>query len=137
MCPDQDLAIAEVPEFIRFDRSVVASAENWDVAIAQEKSADQLHRTITIRTPGGELRGSENYKRSSTYLIVTAPEEHLFKTRRDFELFRKYAPPGDDMDCSLIRRARQAVGDKGLVDANTLGRVRHGQWFSETGQPVR
>ncbi len=103
------------------DRSVVASAENWDVAIAQEKSADQLHRTITIRTPGGELRGSENYKRSSTYLIVTAPEEHLFKTRRDFELFRKYAPPGDDMDCSLIRRARQAVGDKGLVDANTLG----------------
>ena len=103
------------------DRSIVKSAENWDVTIVDEKAPDELHRTVTIRTPGGDLRFSENYKRSSTYLIVSAPEEHLIKTKADFELFRKYAPPGDDMDCSLIRRARQAVGDKGLVDANTGG----------------
>ena len=103
------------------DRSVVRSAENWDVTIADQKKEDEWHRTITIRTPGGELRHTENYKRSSTYLIVSAPEEHLIKTKRDFALLRRYAPPGDDMDCSLIRRARQAVGDKGLVDSNTGG----------------
>jgi uroporphyrinogen decarboxylase len=103
------------------DRSVILPAENWDVTIADERNADELHRTITVRTPEGELRHTENYKCSSTYLIVSAPDEYFIKTRRDFELFRKYAPPGDDMDCSLIRRARQAVGDKGLVDANTGG----------------
>jgi uroporphyrinogen decarboxylase len=76
---------------------------------------------VTIHTPDGDLRHTENYKRSSKYLIVSAPDEHLIKTRRDFDLFAKYAPPGDDMDCSLIARARKAVGDKGLVDANTFG----------------
>jgi len=103
------------------DRSVVSCAENWDVTITDNRQPDAMHRTVTIRTPGGDLRFSENYKRSSTYLIVSAPEEHLIKTRKDFELFRKYAPSGDDMDCSLIRRARKAVGDKGLVVANTGG----------------
>ena len=103
------------------DRSVVLSADNWDVTLVDQKDADEYHRTITIRTPGGDLKHSENYKRSSTYLIVSAPDEYLIKTPRDFELIRKYAPAGDDMDCSLIRRARQAVGDKGLVDANTGG----------------
>ena len=103
------------------DRSVVLSSDNWDVTIADEGTIDELHRTITIRTPGGDLRHTENYKRSSLYLIVSAPQEYLIKTPSDFELFRKYAPAGDEMDCSLIRRARQAVGDKGLVDANTGG----------------
>ena len=103
------------------DHSMIRSAENWDVTVTDERKDDELHRTVAVRTPGGDLRHSENYKRSSTYLVVTAPEEHFIKTKRDFELLRKYAPPGDDMDCSLIRRARKAVGDKGLVDANTLG----------------
>jgi uroporphyrinogen decarboxylase len=104
-----------------FDRGVVASAENWDVKIEDERKADELHRTVTIRTPGGNLRFTENYRRSSTYLIVSAPDEHLIKTRNDFELLRKYGPSGDDIDCSPIRRAREAVGDKGLVDTNTGG----------------
>ena len=67
------------------DRSVVKSAENWDVTIADEKAEDALHRTVTIRTPGGDLSFSENYRRSSTYLIVSAPEEHLIKTKADFD----------------------------------------------------
>ena len=104
-----------------FDRSVVASAENWDVTVVDERKPDELHRIITIRTPGGDLRHTENYRRSSTYLIVSAPEEYLIKTKKDFELLRKYGPPGDDMDTSPIRRAREAVGDNGLVDANTGG----------------
>jgi uroporphyrinogen-III decarboxylase len=37
------------------------------------------------------------------------------KTRGDFEIIRKYAPPADAMDCRLIQRAREAVGEKGLV----------------------
>ncbi len=103
------------------DRSVIVSAENWDVTIAEEKKPDELCRTVTVRTPGGDLKCVDSYRQSSTYLVVTAPLEHLIKTPDDFELFRKYAPPGDNMDCSLIRRAAKAVGDRGLVDANTAG----------------
>ncbi len=35
----------------------------------------------------------------------------------DFERIRRYAPPPDTMDCRLISRAKDAVGDKGLVTA--------------------
>ncbi len=103
------------------DQSVIKAWDNWDVTIADERKGDEKRRTVTIRTPEGELRHIENYKRSSTYLVVSAPEEYLIKTKKDFEIFRKYAPPGDNMDCRLISRAREAVGDKGLVDSNTAG----------------
>jgi uroporphyrinogen decarboxylase len=103
------------------DHSLVKSDENWDVNIHDERKPGELHRTVTIRTPDGDLSFSENYRTSSTYLIVSAADEYLIKTRKDFELLRKYGPSGDDMDLSLIRRARKAVGDKGLVDSNTGG----------------
>ncbi len=98
------------------DRSFVRSADNWDVTIAEERRGDdEKRRTVTIRTPAGHLRLAEEYKRTSTYLIVSAPVEYPVKTRQDFEIIRRYAPPGDEMDCSLVRRARYAVGDRGLV----------------------
>ena len=97
------------------------SAENWDVTVVEEGDEDSRHKTITIKTPDGELRQTENKKRSSKYLIVAAIDEHLIKTKTDFEIFRKYCPPLDNIDCSLISRARKAVGDKGLVDSCTGG----------------
>lgn len=103
------------------DRSIVQSGENWDVTVTDERNVDGLHRTITVRTPKGQLRHTENYKRSSKYLVVSAPEEYFIKTPRDFDVLQEYAPPGDDMDCSLIHRAGKAVGDKGLVDSCTGG----------------
>jgi hypothetical protein len=104
------------------DSSIAQPAENWDVKINDERSGeDRMLRTLTINTPGGPLRLVEKYDRTSPYLLVSATEEHLIKNRADFEVLRRYAPPADRMDCSLITRARRAVGDKGLVTANTHG----------------
>ena len=95
--------------------------DNWDVRIAEERRGDEKQRTITIRTPEGDLRHVENYRRSSRYLVVSAPEEYLVKSPRDFEILRKYAPTPDLLDARLVRRAAQAVGDKGLVASNAGG----------------
>ena len=103
------------------DRSVLVSRENWEVAITDKWRNGGKRRTVLIRTPDGDLRHVESYKRSSTYLVVSAPEEYLIKTPRDFEIFRRYSPPGDDMDCSVIAAGRQAVGDKGIVEGGTHG----------------
>ena len=111
------------------DKSVVRSWDNWDVTVSDERKGENKRRTITFRTPEGDLRHVENFKRTSTYLWVSAPEEAIIKTRKDFDLFRKYAPPSDFMDCSLVRRAKTATGEKGLVSScengafNTLARV--------------
>src|SRR5574341_1472865 len=104
------------------DQTIARSANNWDVKIEdQYHGEDELLRTLTIRTPGGELRHVERHNRTSKYLIVSATQEYLIKTRQDFEILRRYAPAADKMDCQLISRARQATGNKGLVTANTHG----------------
>jgi hypothetical protein len=104
------------------DQTIVRSAENWDVTIDDRyQGEDELLRTVTIKTPGGELRHVESHNRTSRYLIVSAATENLIKTRNDFEVFRQYAPAADCMDTQLISRACKATGDKGLVTANTHG----------------
>jgi hypothetical protein len=104
------------------DQTIAQSAENWDVTIEDRvKDDEELLRTVRIQTPAGELCHVEEHKRTSKYLIVSATTEFLIKTRQDFEILRRYAPPADRMDCQLISRARKAPGDKGLVTANTHG----------------
>ena len=104
-----------------WDWYIPPSAENWDVTITREGDQDKQRRVTTVQTPAGELRQVMNFARSSTYLIVQAVEKYLFETPRDFEIFAKYAPPAQFIDCDFIRRARQAVGDKGLVNVATHG----------------
>jgi uroporphyrinogen decarboxylase len=95
--------------------------ENWDVHMAREGSADSQCRTLTIRTPGGELRQIENFRRNSRFLIVSAIDEYLIKTPQDFEIFARYAPPAEGVDCRLVRRAKEAIGEAGLTVTCTHG----------------
>ena len=111
------------------DQSIVRAWDNWDVTVERERSKDKRLTTITIKTPEGVLRHVEKTNRQSRFLIVSAPQEHIIKTPKDFDILRKYAPPADFMDCRLIQRARKAVGEKGIVASctngvyNTLGRI--------------
>jgi uroporphyrinogen-III decarboxylase len=97
------------------DRSFALAWDNWDVTIADTRRGDQKHRSVTVRTPEGEISWAEEYKSTSTYLVVSAPVEYPIKRAEDFEVVRKYAPPPNNMDTRLIRRAKDVVGDKGLV----------------------
>jgi uroporphyrinogen decarboxylase len=103
------------------DRYIPSSAEDWDVTITREGDRDKQHRITTVRTPAGELRQVMNFNRSSPYMVVLAVEKYLIETPRDFEIFARHVPPAQFMDCNLVRQARKAVGDKGLVNPCTHG----------------
>ena len=103
------------------DSYVPSSAENWEVGVTREGDRDKQHRITTVRTPAGELRQIMNFERSSPHMIVLAVEKYLIETRRDFEIFAKYVPPAQFMNPGMVRRARNAVGDKGLVNPCTHG----------------
>jgi uroporphyrinogen decarboxylase len=104
-----------------WDSYIPQSAENWDVTITREGDEDKQRRTTVIRTPAGELRQVMNFNRSSPYMIVLALEKYLIETPQDFSIFSRYVPPARFIDCDLMRRARQSVGDKGLVNPATHG----------------
>ena len=103
------------------DLAVFRAWDNWDVTITDERKGDAKRRLINVHTPGGMLSMEENYRRVSTYVVVSATNEHLIKTKEDFEILRKYAPPADVMDCRMISRARKVIEDKGLVVSGTPG----------------
>ena len=104
-----------------WDTYVPPSAENWDVTVTREGDQDKQQRVTTVRTPDGDLKQVMNFERSSPYLIVLAPEKYLIETPRDFDVLSKYMPPAQYIDCELMTRARQAVGDKGLVNVCIFG----------------
>jgi hypothetical protein len=106
---------------LRGDLSVFRAWDNWDVTLLDERKGGEKRRTFTIRTPDGDLTHVENFRQNSKYLVVLATDEHLIKTKEDFEIFRKYAPPADAMDCRMITRAKEATGDKGIVLSATGG----------------
>lgn len=95
--------------------------ENWDVKVSWEGAGDDRKKIIDIRTPEGDLRQTQNWRRSSKYMIVWATDEYLIKSKKDFDLLVKYGPPADQIDVSSITRARIATGDKGLVDSPNHG----------------
>jgi uroporphyrinogen-III decarboxylase len=111
-----------VPRMQSFRGLPIARAwENWDVTISEARKGNEKRRTITIQTPGGDLRHVENFRQISTHVVVSATDEHLIKTKEDFEILRKYAPPLDLMDCRMITRAKEATGDRGLVTSGGPG----------------
>jgi len=103
------------------DLSVFRAWDNWDLTITDERRGNAKHRTVTIRTPEGDLRAIENFRQLSKYMVVFATDEHLIKSTQDFEIFRKYAPPADVMDLRMLARAKEATGEKGLVLCSTQG----------------
>ena len=104
-----------------WDQYIPPSAEDWEVAVTREGDQNKQKRTTLVKTPGGELTQVMNFDRSSAYLVVFAVGEYLIKTKKDFELFRKYVPPARFIDCAQMTRAKKAVGQKGLVNVATHG----------------
>ena len=52
----------------------------------------------------------------SLFMDFSKDGKRTFKTKQDFDIFAKYAPPANFIDCEMLKRAKKAVGDKGLVN---------------------
>ena len=78
----------------RFSITVSSSpAEDWDWRSPTNGRLTNCTGPSPFAPPAAICGILENYKRSSTYLVVSAPARTFIKTKHDFELIRKYAPP--------------------------------------------
>jgi uroporphyrinogen-III decarboxylase len=85
--------------------------------------------TTTIRTPEKELKQVKRYSKATEYETVEAVVEYYIKDEDDFAQFVKYQPPVPVFDCSVIKKARELLGDDGLAAPWAQGAFNSASFF--------
>ncbi|OHD73417.1 MAG: hypothetical protein A2177_09880 [Spirochaetes bacterium RBG_13_68_11] len=91
------------------------SSPDWDVEITRTENGRDAAISTRIRTPRGELQCREVLNWVYEYDAESSLVDYPIKSIADFELFQAFQPPAGNADVSDIRRAREAVGDAGVV----------------------
>jgi uroporphyrinogen decarboxylase len=88
---------------------------DWKPEISETGNAEKQIVTVTVQTPGGELRrvvqSSKLYEYEWSCFLIEPP----VKSPADLDLFMHYQPPVPTIDTADIVRAGQLVGEKGIV----------------------
>jgi uroporphyrinogen decarboxylase len=88
---------------------------DWEPRISETGDAAKTLTTVTVSTPGGQLRRVTQcgrlYKYESSCFLLEPP----IKSPADLDLFMRYQPPAPAIDAAEITRARELAGDKGIV----------------------
>lgn len=87
----------------------------WDLQVTRTEQGRDLTTVTVIRTPTGELSCREELRWVCEYDAEASAVEYPIKSKEDFERFRAFQPPAGLADVSDLRRAREAVGDAGII----------------------
>lgn len=115
--------VNEIPYFLQ------RSFPNWEVENKVEVVNGNYIRTITVKTPAGELRQVEGAPFNEKILsgIHFSTMEYLIKDQDDFEAFKKYCPKREKRDVEHIleagKTAKKEIGDLGISCPWAMGGV--------------
>jgi uroporphyrinogen-III decarboxylase len=87
----------------------------WKLTVSRESEGRDETTTTVIHTPKGELRCRDALRWVYEFDAEVSPLEYPVKSESDFELFRTYQPDLEEVDVSDIERAKEAVGENGVV----------------------
>jgi uroporphyrinogen decarboxylase len=87
----------------------------WQVQVATIREGRDETTTTVVTTPEGELSQVWNVRWVHEYDTEVALTDFPIKSEHDLELCKRYIPPVGPADTSDIRRAKELVGDKGVV----------------------
>lgn len=105
---DMDYAIYVSPDY-EFSEKERARWEVSKTDMGIDADGNRKWREV-ITTPEGELTQLIGANEFTTWYI-----EHLLKTEKDFDLWKKYYPVPVKADFTKIGEARDRLGDKGIV----------------------
>jgi uroporphyrinogen decarboxylase len=88
---------------------------DWEVEKTVQKNGRDETTTTIIHTPAGDLRCVEALNWTYEFDAESSPLVYPIQSEEDFERFVRYQPAMDAIDMTDIRRARQAVGEGGIV----------------------
>ena len=88
---------------------------DWRREVSHQADGRDDTTTTVIHTPRGALRCRDALRWVYEFDAEVSPVEFPVKGEADFELFRSYQPEIEQVDRSDIERAKEAVGDAGVV----------------------
>lgn len=97
-----------------YDAYGPAGAE-WQLEIELQQEGRDETKSMRAHTPEGDVSGAEATRWIYEYDAEVAPTKYFIQSERDLELMEKYLPPIGKVAVEDIRRARQAVGEDGIV----------------------
>ena len=120
---DMDYAIYVSPTYTYAEKDLV----NWQICRKDLGVDDNGNRRTEeiITTPKGRL----NYKLGITE-VTSYVTEPMIKTEQDFEIWNEYLPVPVAADFSEIQKARDKLGDKGIVRSHPFSPGQGSPWQS-------
>lgn len=118
-----DFAIYVSPSYTYSD----AALARWNIKrreLGMDRDGNHLWEE-TIITPKGELhhQGAQN-------AITGWTTEYLIKTPRDFDLWNEFYPVPDGIDFTPIQRAKDRLGDRGIIRSHPFSPGQGSPWQS-------
>ncbi len=100
---------------VEYDHLTAVETPEWKVEI--EKSIEGRDETITtvVATPEGNIRRVRATRWTCEYDAESALVEFPIKSEQDLRLCRKYMPPVGRLDTAGLLRAKELIGDEGII----------------------
>ncbi|MBT3276285.1 MAG: hypothetical protein HN368_24265 [Spirochaetales bacterium] len=108
----------------------------WQVNEVREGDDDNWSIVTEIKTPERTLTQKKNYHRATPHEIVEAVTEYPIKDSDDFDQFVKYQPPMRTFNCEHISRARDILGDRGIIAPWAQGAFNSSSFFRALDQLI-
>ncbi len=91
------------------------AARGWEFETARQQDGRDETTTTTIHTPRGSVRAVEALRWTYEYDAEASAVEYPIKDEADLDLMQEFQPPAEPAIVSDILRAREAVGEDGVV----------------------
>jgi uroporphyrinogen-III decarboxylase len=91
------------------------SGAQWRVEVTKNEDGRDATTHTRINTPRGDVECREALKWVCEYDAESSVDDYPVRSIADFELFQEFQEPAGMADVADIRRARNAVGENGVV----------------------
>ncbi|MBN2853493.1 MAG: hypothetical protein JXQ23_12225 [Clostridia bacterium] len=117
---DMDPVIYVTPKFTFSDKDKA----KWVTRTSDGGTKDGIKTTkIEVTTPEGTMYATHQRNEITSWYT-----EHLIKTQKDFELWKKYNPQPINVDWSPVIEAKNRIGDHGIVRSGYCGFGQGSPW---------
>jgi len=108
----------------------------WIVENLREGDEEEWTVSTTITTPEKKLFQKKKYNKVAPHEIVEAITEYFIKDKGAFDQFIKYQPPMRQFETKHITKAKEILGDRGLLAPWAQGAFNSASFYRDMAELI-